>query len=117
MSPRVLAPTVNDLKVWDRLVTRAEKAARRPTINPQSLRSAAERCRKARMPIGHQGKGSVFVQLMAFATTWALLSGTDIVGGRIDRAGELGDLARRCRAILDPSDLSATRPYRADIDG
>lgn len=117
MSRGPLHPTVNDLKVWNRLVSRAEKAARRPTINPQPLRSAAERCRKARMPIGHQGAESVFVQLMAFATTWALLSGTDVVGGRADRAAELGALAGRCRAILDPGELADARPFRADIDG
>ena len=112
---RAPSPTANDLKLWRGLISKAQACARKPLSDPQALFRQAQRCRKARMPVGHQDRGSVFMQLLAFSETWWRLTDHPVVGGREDRAGELASLAAACAKALEP-EAETPRRHRADID-
>lgn len=114
---RAPSPTANDLKLWRGLIAKAEHCAAKPLSDPQALFRQAQRCRKARMPVGHQGRESVFMRLLAFCDTWWRLTEHPVVGGRADRAGELAGLAAACKKALEPSAPAPDRRHRADIDG
>lgn len=113
---RPLEPTATDLKTLRRLIKRARQLAAEPLDEALRLRlqKTSDQARATRLPVGHQGRDSVFLPLIEFGRTWWRLTPRE----RGELAGELRRLAKACEVTL-PAEIAApvaTR-FRADLDG
>lgn len=99
---RGAAPTPHDEKLIRRLVERALAAGRNPAIDPMPLTRAGDRAFKARLPLGHQHRDSVFMRLVTAARGW----NAQPAAMRAAKGPDLLATAERCREVLDapPSD-------------
>jgi hypothetical protein len=94
---RALPPTAHDLKLIGRLVDHARAAGRTPGRDPMPLTRAGDRAFKARLPLGHQGRDSVFLRLVLMARAW----NAQPQAAREAKAPDLLSCAEICREILE----------------
>lgn len=106
-------PTDADLRLWRRLMVRAEVMARAPEKDGKPFSIAAEKARKlAVLPVGCQlDDGNPFSVLARLGCRWLPLTLTE----RMEEARAIPGLVERCGEILEPAgELTRTRK---DIDG
>lgn len=101
-------PSDRDLRLINRMLARAEKAARTPCANALPFVRAAERAGKAILPVGHQGENSVFVRLIRIGKDFLRLD----QDARREAANQIVMLAEQCRDALD-----AAPAQRRDLHG
>lgn len=123
-------PSEKCLRLWDRLLKRAEALGDCGDKRAVAFTVAAERAgHDAVAPMGHQNDGSVFFQLVRQGRGFTALS----LDRRQSAAPQIAHLAVECRAILSETPRKAPRPdkpaprlrrprqahlpYRKDIDG
>lgn len=103
-------PTVQDLRKWERLLTRGARVALNPMGDAQPFVIAAEKAAKAVAPVGHQGAASAFVALVRIGIGFLKLNAVE----RVEQAERVGGLVGECRAVLDAAPQGRERK---DIDG
>lgn len=111
MTLRAPRPRPHDLKLLERLVGRAAQWARKPQGDHMAVARAGAAAIKAVLPIGHQGRDSVFVKLIFAAQRLPRLAPAE----RFVAADELGRWAGECGKILEAKPPQPRQ--RADIDG
>lgn len=89
-------PSAKDVRLWDRLMKRADAVGRAGHGGVRPFAVAVEKARRAVMPVGHQQAGSVFDRLIKLGLGWGELSPEE----RRTRAPEVTTLVAECRAIL-----------------
>jgi hypothetical protein len=110
------SPRPHDLKLLERLVGRAAVYAKKPAGDHMAVARASEAAIKAVLPVGHQGRESVFVKLIFGAQRLPRQTPAE----RVLAAEQLGAWAVECRTILEAGPSAASPPQRrlrADIDG
>lgn len=106
-------PSDKDLRLWGRLLKRADTASRRDGAGVLPFVIAAEKAAGAILPVGHQGRDSVFVQLVRIGQGFGRMSAEERAG----RAAEIGRLVAACRAVLAAGAPQPGLPFRKDVDG
>lgn len=127
-------PSDKDIRLWDRLLKRAEAVAQHGPAAVGAFAEAADKAGRAVMPIGHQHPGNAFSRLVRLAEAFdrrppereadlaelrqmigdcrAALGAMVPVTGK----GKRGHPAARLRKPVGGRP-SATLPFRKDIDG
>lgn len=106
-------PSDKDLRLLGRLLKRADTARRRDGAGVLPFVIAAEKAAGAILPVGHQGRDSVFVQLIQIGKAFGRMCPED----RAAKAEEIGRLTAACRAVLAAGEPQPGLPFRKDIDG
>lgn len=102
-------PSSKDLRVWSRLLSRADRVLKRPDDVGLPFVIAAEKACKAIAPVGHQHTGSAFVDLVRLGSGWLTIP-ADKRAASLD---QLKTLTAACREALEASEGR----QRKDIDG
>lgn len=94
-------PTETDIRLWRRLMVRAEVMSRDPGRDGKPFSIAADKARKvAVLPIGCQSDdGNPFSALIRLGQRWLTMTGVE----RIAAARTLPDLIERCGDLLEPT--------------
>lgn len=102
-------PSDAHIRTLRRLLKRAEGAAKDPARNAKAFVIAAEKAKKAILPIGHQQAGNIFSQLIRLGLRFLLLTFVQ----RAQEAAGITDLVARCGAALDEAEAPGQRrlPY------
>lgn len=89
-------PSAKDIRLWDRLLKRADGIGRDVDSGTRPFLIAVEKAARAVMPAGHQQAGSSFDRLIKLGRSWADLSPEE----RRSRAADVRALVADCRTIL-----------------
>jgi hypothetical protein len=107
-------PSDKDLRLLGRLLKRAERACRPDGAGAVPFVVAAEKAAKAVLPVGHQGRESVFVRLIQLGQGFGRMSAE----GRAGQAADVERLVAACRAVLTAGPQGqGCLPFRKDVDG
>jgi hypothetical protein len=105
-------PSDADIRLWRRLIKRAEVIAADSAKPGEPMVIAAEKAAKAIAPVGHQqDRNSPFIRLVRTGQGWLRLGADE----RAARAGDLRAMARDCAEVLDQAGGESART-RKDID-
>ncbi len=102
-------PSAKDVRLWDRLLKRAEVVGRQGLSGVHPFAVAADKASKAVMPVGHQHDGSAFDRLVKLGRAFDAM----VPDERMQRAEEVRALVTECRAALAtvvPSSPQEGRP-------
>lgn len=106
-------PSEKDLRLWGRLLKRAEAIGDCGAARAQAFTVAAEKAAKAIAPVGQQRVDSAFVQLVRVGQGFLRLS----VDDRRAALARIVTLTADCRAVLNGGPGRPERPERKDIFG
>lgn len=107
-------PSEKDLRVWSRLLKRADSIGDCSAARAQAFTIASEKAAKAIAPVGHQRVDSAFVQLVRLGQGFLRMP----LAARQGEAATVARLSAACREVLAaPVAAPAAARERKDIDG